>query len=91
MRHLILPAALLLVTAIAAADAQDTSIPARPPVQVPPGPISGGVFHQPTQAEIEQREHDSKAYQQHEQQESKEVDQLYNQLLNPGQQPPKKP
>ncbi len=94
MRHLILPAALLLVTAVATADAQDTPpAPAQGqrPVQVPPGPISGGVFHQPTQAEIEQREHDSKSYQQHEQQESKEVDQLYNQLINPGQQPPKKP
>jgi hypothetical protein len=93
MRYLILPAALLVAITMSPALAQDNSVPAQNqrPVQVPPGPISGGVFHQPTQEEIQQREHDSKAYQQQQQQESKEVDQLYNQLINPGQAPAKKP
>jgi hypothetical protein len=92
MRHLTLPAALLLAT-IGTAAAQNNSAPAQnqPPVHVPEGPISGGVFHQPTEAEIQQREHDSKAFQQQQQQENKEVDQLYNQLINPGQAPAKKP
>jgi hypothetical protein len=85
-------AALLLAAAIGTAAAQegDTAPPSQK-VPVPDdGPISGGIYHQPTQAEIQQREHDSKAYQQHQQQESQEVDQLYNQLIDPGQ-TPKKP
>jgi Spy/CpxP family protein refolding chaperone len=93
MRYLTLSATLLLAT-IGTAAAQNNATPApnQPPVHVPDeGPISGGVFHQPTQGEIQQREHDSKAYQQQQQQESKEVDQLYNQLINPGQAPAKKP
>jgi hypothetical protein len=92
MRYLILSAVLLLAT-IGAAAAQNNPATSQnqPPVHVPEGPISGGVFHQPTQEEIQQREHDSKAYQQQQQQENKEVDQLYNQLINPGQAPAKKP
>lgn len=87
MRYSMLLAALLLAASIGTADAQDTDATPQPSqkVQVPDGPISGGVYRQPTQTEIEAREHDSKAYQQRQQQESQEVDQLYNQLINPGQ------
>ena len=48
-----------------------------------PGPISGGVYHQPTQAEIDQRVRDKKAAELRAQQENREVDQLYNQLIHP--------
>jgi hypothetical protein len=55
-----------------------------PQSQQVPGPISGGVYHQPTAAEIEQRERDTKAAQLRAQRENREVDQLYNQLIHPN-------
>lgn len=93
MRQIMLLAAFVLATTVAAASAQDTTAPDQqspPPSRREPtvplsGPISGGVYHQPTRAEIEQRERDDRAAQQRSQQESKEVDQLYNQLIHPDQ------
>jgi hypothetical protein len=93
MRQIVLLAALVFATTVAAANAQDATAPdqqspppsERQPVMPLSGPISGGVYHQPTRAEIEQRERDNRAAQQRSQQETKEVDQLYNQLIHPDQ------
>jgi hypothetical protein len=92
MRYLTISVALLLAT-IGTATPQSNSAPdqTRRPAQVPEGPISAGVYHQPSPAEIQQREHGSKADQQRRQRESKEVDELYNQLINSGWTPPNKP
>lgn len=93
MRQIMLLAALTLAGLVTVANAQDSgTVPGTDTTQQPqapqpeqfPGPISGGVYHQPTAAEIEQRERDTKAAQQRQQQESREVDQLYNQLIHPN-------
>ena len=93
MRQIMLLAALSLAALVTMANAQDSGTlpgtdtaqqPQAPQPELFPGPISGGVYHQPTAAEVEQRERDSKAAQQRAQQESREVDQLYNQLIHPN-------
>lgn len=90
MRLILLIAILYLCVMAAAADAQDHgAVPALAPdpQQRFPGPISGGFDLQPTQSEIEQRERDSGAADQKEaRQQTREVEQLYNQLIGPNQQ-----
>ena len=49
-----------------------------------PGPISGGVFHQPTEAEVRQRERTSHEEEERARHQDQEVDQLYEQLMNPA-------
>lgn len=91
MRNSILVAALSLAALDPAASAQDPQQPAgqQPPLQQQqpaqqyPGPISGGVYRQPTEAEIQQREHDNRAAEEQAKQQNQEVEQLYKQLINP--------
>ena len=86
MRQIMLLAALALAVLVTAADAQDTA--PQPPQEQPPqqyqGPIWGGFDHQPTQAEIDQRQRDTKAAQERAREQNQEVDQLYKQLINPS-------
>jgi hypothetical protein len=49
-----------------------------------PGPITGGVFHQPTEAEINAREHETKAMERQGQEQNQEVEELYKQLIQPN-------
>jgi len=91
MRNLPIIVALAFAVCASAAAQQPADAPPPPPANQdgpqpsPPaidrGPISGGVFHQPTQAEVEQRERNSAQAKKRAQQQDREVDQLYKQLI----------
>jgi hypothetical protein len=87
MRPIILIVALSLTIISSTGDAEDlgpSSAPIRDAQERFPGAISGGIYRQPTQSEIEQRERESRADQVRARQQDREVDDLYDQLIRPG-------